>query len=1029
MRLPYLIILLLCFADYGSAQDSKILKGDKIFGQMRARQIGPAVMSGRVIDIEMHPTDGNTFYVGSAGGGVWKTQDAGITFKPVFDDHIQSIGTIAIDPTEPDKNIWVGTGEIWTRNSVSIGDGLYKSEDGGKKWKKIGFENSERIAGIEINPDNNQEIYVGVLGPLWGDSNERGVFKSVDGGASWENILQGDASTGCSDLFMDPNDPNTLYASMWEFRRTAWSFNSGGIKSALFKSTDGGQSWDKIHNGFPEGKMGRIGFALAPSDSNILYAVIETEDEEGKGLYRSENGGESWEQTNNDFELTVRPFYFSRIVVSPHDPNTIAKAGLFGTISQDGGKTFRGIQGGVHPDIHDYVFHPTDKDRIVLGCDGGVYRSFDGGNVWSMSMGLPLSQFYHVTVDKQTPYKIYGGLQDNGSWIGTSESDGGIGPSDWRSVGAGDGFRVYPHPEDNNIVYSEMQGAENVWRVDVRRNQAKIIKPYPEENDPKLRFNWNAPIATGLHNPDALFVGSQFVHKSEDRGESWKKISPDLTTNDKSKQNQSESGGISTDNSGAENHCTVFTIAESPLDENVIWAGTDDGNVQVTFDGGEKWNNVTKNLTGLPKNTWCYHIEPSIHDQNVAYAVFDGHTQNDINPYVYKTIDGGKSWKNIATSEIPSFARSIQEDFEDPDLLYLGTETGLYITLDGGNYWAHFNNNVPPVAIHHVTMQARENALIMGTHGRGVIIIDDVTPLRQIDTEMLDDKVYFFEKEARIMDEGGSGFGGFGMSGEYVGENPTSSAEIVYYLNKRHTFGKMKVEVLDKDGKVIADLSPGKSKGINIVKWNYRHKMPKIAEGKTFTFGGFSTPMVPPGTYKVRMTKGKEVYESDVSLKPDPNSAHSPEELQAGYEAAMRLYNMNEQLAYIISQTDGISSGLDGVQNSDLPKKLKEGIRDLSKDLAVFKKPLVVMTGDNYVGAAEPQLREKIASLYGDVASYPGTPSKGQIQNMEQFDAKLQKVQGEMNEKIETLNKINKMLEKEGLPVIKLGSKENFMKA
>lgn len=1010
-----------------NAQDQDAIKADAIFGQMKARQIGPAVMSGRVIDLEVHPEDGNIFYVGSAGGGVWKTQDGGINFSPIFDDHIQSIGKVKLDPSDPDKTIWVGSGEIWTRNSVSVGDGLYKSVDGGQKWKNMGFEDSERISGIEVNPEDNQEIYVGILGPLWGDYDGRGVFKSNDGGETWKNVLKGDLDVGCSDLFMDPNNPQVLYAALWQHRRTAWSFSSGGTKSALYKTIDGGETWNKIHEGFPSGKLGRIGFAQAPSDSNILYAVIESEETADKGLYKSEDAGKTWKQTNNDFELAIRPFYFSRIVVSPHDANVIGKAGYSGTLSKDGGLTFRPIQSNVHPDIHDFAFHPTDKDRLYLGCDGGVYRSFDGGSIWAMSMSLPLSQYYHIAIDNEKPFNIYGGLQDNGSWIGVSSSPNGIQAKDWKSVGAGDGFRVYPHPEESNVVYSEMQGAENIWRVDVARATAKIVKPYPEEDDPKLRFNWNAPIATGLHNPDVLFAGSQFLHKSEDRGESWVKISPDLTTNNKAKQNQAESGGLSTDNSGAENHCTIFTIGESPLDASVIWIGTDDGNVQVTMDGGSSWTNVTANFPGLPKNTWAYHIEPSTFNKETAYVVFDGHTRNDKNAYVYKTTDGGQSWKNIATPEITNFARSIQEDFVNPDLLYLGAENGLYITLDGGKYWGKFDNNVPPVAIHHLELHPRDHALVMGTHGRGIIIIDDVTPLRQIDQEMLGEKVVFLQKEATEMKEGSS-FGGFGMAGDFVGANPSSSAEIVYYLNKRHTFGKMKIEVLDAQGKVIAELAPGKSKGINIVRWNYRHRMPKIAEGKTVTRGGFSAPMVPPGKYDVRMTKGKEVYESKVEIKADPSSPYTAEELKEGYDAAMRLYNMNEQLAFIVNQVDKITEGVEGLKGKDMPKKLKNDLASFGQEISDFKKPLVIMTGDNYVGAAEPQLREKIASIYGDVASHPGKPSQGQINNMKSLDGKLQKVQGDFQEKIESLNKINKLLEKEGFAPIKLGSMEDFMK-
>ena len=650
------------------------LKSDEIFGAVRARQIGPAVMSGRVVDLEAHPTNSKIFYVAAAGGGVWQTNNAGVTFNPIFDKHTQCIGAIELDPKDPDKTIWVGTGETWTRNSVSVGDGIYKSTDGGENWKNMGLPKSERISNIIVHPKNSNEVYVGVLGALWGDSEDRGIYKTTDGGLTWNKIFSVNPTTGCSELIMDPTNPDIMYAAFWEFRRTAYSFNSGGMHSALYKTLDGGKTWNKIHNGFPSGKLGRIGVAVAPSNGSIVYAVIESEKPEDKGLYRSENAGASWKKLNGDFELVIRPFYFSRIVIDPKNPDIILKAGLQGYMSKDGGKTFRSIGAGIHSDFHDYIFDPHDSQKIVVGTDGGVYRSWDGGSVWEMVKGLPLSQFYHVSVDNQTPYHVYGGLQDNGSWSGPSKRVGGIKNSDWVSVGYGDGFRVYPHPKDPNTVYSEMQGAENIWRVDVSKSQAKTIKPYAEEGDPKLRFNWNAPLTTSFHNPDRIYVGSQYVHVSDDKGETWRKMSPDLTTNDPSKQLQEDSGGLSADNSGAENHCTVFTINESPMDKNVIWAGTDDGNVQLTKDGGKSWINVTANITGVPKNTWVYYIEPSQVDVNTAYVVFDGHTRNDKKAYVMKTTDAGKTWISIVNDQIPVYARCIKEDPKNPNLLYLGTE-------------------------------------------------------------------------------------------------------------------------------------------------------------------------------------------------------------------------------------------------------------------------------------------------------------------------------------------------------------------
>lgn len=1028
MQKPLLSLFLLLLLTPLRSQDAELPRGDALFGSMRARQIGPALMSGRITDLEGHPTDSRILYVGTAGGGVWKSTDGGVTFTSVFDDHPQSIGAVAVDPQNPDNVIWVGTGECWTRNSVSVGNGLYKSSDGGKNWQYLGMERSERISSIQVNPQNPEEVYVGVLGALWGDSEERGVYKTTDGGATWEKILYVDPTTGCSDLAMDPQDPNTLYAAFWEFRRTAYSFNSGGYNSALYKSTDAGKTWNKIHNGFPEGKLGRIAIAIAPSSPNILYSVIESEENAGKGLYRSEDGGANWEHRNKDFELAVRPFYFSRIVVDPRNPEVVAKAGLSGSISKDGGKTFRQIGSGVHADIHDYWFDVKDSDRIYLGSDGGVYRSWDGGTVWEMVKGLPVSQYYHVTVDMQKPFRVYGGLQDNGSWVGPSASPGGIEARDWLGVGYGDGFRVYPHPEDPNICYSEMQGAEGLWRVDMAKEQIKTIKPYAEEGDPKLRFNWNTPISTSAHKADRLYVGSQFLHRSDDRGETWVKTSPDLTTNDPAKQLQEESGGISVDNSGAENHCTIFTIGESPLDENVIWAGADDGNVQVTMDGGKTWANVTANIPALPKNTWVYHIEPSHFDKQTAYAVFDGHTQNDGNTYAYKTTDGGKTWVSITTEDIQGFARSIQEDFVNPNLLYLGTEFGLYITVDGGKNWSKFTNNMPAVAVHHVTLHPRDHALVLATHGRGIIIIDDVTPLRQLTPEVAAKDVHFFERPPSVIKEPSS-LGGTSAFGEFVGDNPTSSARIVYYLKKRHTFGKMEMEILDPAGKKVASLVPGKSKGINEVLWNYRYKMPKIATAKTFTFGGFTTPTVPPGTYTVRLTKGKDVYETTLELIPDPESIHTDADRAAQHEAAMQLYDMNESLAYLIDQIGRMAEGAETAEGKSPSKKVMKLLGPFSAELQAMKEELVVTTGDNYVGAAEPKLREKIASLYGEVAGYAGRPSNAQLQNLKLLFSQLEAAQAKMEGVLERLSNLNAALSKEGLPEIGYRSREEFLEA
>ena len=1021
MMKKYIIAGALLCATFTTQAQEIILKGKELFGNLEARHIGPALMSGRIIDIENHPTNNRILYVGAAGGGVWKSIDGGASFSPIFDEYAQSIGNIAIDPNDPDKTIWVGTGEIWTRNSVSVGDGLYLTKDGGANWKKMGFENSERISSIEINPKNSNEVYVGVLGALWGDNTERGIYKTVDGGKNWEKILYINESTGAGDLVMDPNDPNTLYASMWEFRRTAWNFNSGGPNSALYKTTDGGKTWNKIHNGFPEGDLGRIAIAVAPSKPNIVYAVIESK--EDKGLYKSEDSGNSWKLLNGDFGLIVRPFYFSRLVVDPKNPDILVKGGLNGSISRDGGKTFKNM-GNMHSDIHDITFDIHNSDRMYVGTDGGVYRSWDGGSTLDMVDNLPLSQFYQISVDNEEPYNIYGGLQDNGSWYGPSSSPGGVEARDWIRVGVGDGFRVLRHPS-KKIIYSEMQGAQSVWRYDVEKNQTKDVKPLKVKGKADLRFNWNAPIAISEHQPDRLYIGSQFLHVSDDMGDNWKIISPDLTTNDPAKQDK-ESGGISKDKSGAETHTTIFTIAESPLDEKIIWVGTDDGNVQITQDGGNTWNNVVENIGGLPKNSWVYHIEASVHNKGTAYAVFDRHASNDMKPYVYKTSDFGKTWKSIATDDILGFARNIQEDYEKEDLLYLGTEFGLFITIDGGKNWSRFTNNMPATAVHFIDLQKKTNDLVLGTHGRGVIIIDDISPLRQINQEVLNKDVHFFKTKSYTIQEEG-GFGGGSTELQFVGNNPSSSAQIIYYLKKRHTFGKMTLSVQDLNGNEIVDLTPGKSKGINIVDWNFRTKGPKVAAGKTITFGGFTAPRVPAGQYKIVLTKGKEQYETTIEVKNDPNSIIKPEERVQQQKIAKELFGDMEELAYLVYKIDEIIKQSEKIGEED--SKAKKITQSLVSKLDELKKTLVVTTGDNYVNEAEPELREKLSELYGEVANLFEAPSAAQMENKEILETRLKNAKESFKEiEQKELMKLEKYLEKNGKSKINLQTKGEFIK-
>ncbi|MFI8379590.1 WD40/YVTN/BNR-like repeat-containing protein [Leeuwenhoekiella sp. NPDC079379] len=1003
---------LLLFVTSNEAQEN-YPGGKELFGDIQARHIGPALMSGRFIDLEAHPTNNRILFAGAAGGGVWKTINGGATFSPVFDKHAQSIGAIKIDPTDPDKTVWVGTGEIWTRNSVSVGDGLYKSTDGGINWTKKGFENSERISAIAINPTNNKEMYVAVMGALWGDSEERGIYKSNDAGETWQKVLYTDKSTGAAELIIDPKNPNILYASMWKFRRTPWGFESGGNTSAIYKSLDAGKTWNKIHNGFPDGNLGRIALALAPSDSSILYAAVETESEKTNGLYKSTDAGASWKQLNNYFGLTVRPFYFARLVVDPKNPDILVKGGLYGSISRDGGKTFQDL-GPQHSDIHDIVFDLHDSNRLYTATDGGVYRSWDAGSNFEMVQDLPVSQFYHVSVDDATPYKVYGGLQDNQSWYGPSSSPGGVEARDWNLIGAGDGFRVLKHAT-KPIIYSEMQGAQNVWRFNTELNQAKNVAP-PAENDEKLRFNWNAPMALSVQAPDRFYMGSQYLHKSEDMGDTWIKISPDLTTNDPKKQDLN-SGGLSVDKSGAETHTTIFTIAESTLDEKIIWVGTDDGNVQITRDGGKTWNNVVKNISGIPANTWVYHIEASVHNPGTAYVVFDGHSTGDMNTYVCKTSDYGLTWESIVTSDIKGFARNIQEDYEQEDLLFLGTEFGLFITTNGGKHWSHFTNNLPEVAVHYIELQKRTSDLVLGTHGRGIIILDDISPLRQINDTVLDKDMHFFKTSAGIIKEE-SGFGGTSTETEFVGQNPSSLAKIMYYMKKRHTFGKMSMQIRDLEGNLIAEPVPGKSKGINTVNWDYLKKAPKVAVGKIPSF--VLAPKADAGDYKVSITKGKETYEHTINVKNDPNSMVTDVERTANKALTLRLFNIIEDLAYLGYRIDSTVESLKDTTSKNATKAVEE--------LTALKAKLVITTGDRYVQEAEPELREKLNTLYNEVAGTFEKPAPVRYANADTYE---QQVAGAWktytNIEKKYVSKINAERIKNGKEELDLDSKEVFL--
>jgi photosystem II stability/assembly factor-like uncharacterized protein len=719
-----------------------------------ARAIGPAVCGGRIGAVAGVPGDPTTIWVGAASGGVWKSTDAGVRFSPVFDDeNVTSVGAIAIDPRSPDV-VWVGTGEGNPRNSASVGRGVYRTRDGGRTWQHLGLGKSERIHRILLHPTQPDTAWVAAMGPSWSDGDERGVFRTRDGGASWEKVLFVDARTGCGDLVLDPRNPDKLFAAMWEHRRWPWSFRSGGPGSGLHRSLDGGTTWTRLtdDDGLPAGELGRIGLAIADADPRVVYALVEAKK---NVLLRSDDGGFRFRTANSNDDVAPRPFYFCDLRVDPHDANRLYSLHVVVDVSTDGGRSFQGLVGwdAAHPDHHALWIDPSDPRRLVLGNDGGVYTSLDRGASWRFCANLPLAQFYHVAFDLDVPYHVYGGLQDNGSWRGPSTvwENGGIRNQHWQEVCFGDGFATIPDPQDSRQGYAMSQGGALV-RYDLRTSSSKSIRP-PAPDGVELRFNWNAAIALDPHTPGTVWYGSQFVHRSDDRGESWNVVSPDLTSDNREWQRQHESGGLTRDVTAAENHCTIVTIAPSPLQKGVLWVGSDDGRVHVTQDGGASWRSVEHRIAGLPTNTWCAHIEAGKHDAATAFAVFDGHRRGDWTPYVYVTRDFGATWTSLATSTVDGYCLVLEQDPVQANLLWLGTEFGLFVSFDGGVTWQRWRHGVPACSAMAIATHPRDHDLIVGTHGRSLFVIDDISPLRMLTTELLQQKLHVFACQPAIAHE------------------------------------------------------------------------------------------------------------------------------------------------------------------------------------------------------------------------------------------------------------------------------------
>ena len=934
---------------------------------MKPRNIGPAGMSGRVTAIDVQLSNPDVMYVGTASGGLWKSTSGGIKWEPIFDKELTgSIGAVAIQQSNP-SIIWVGTGEGNPRNSLNGGYGVYKSLDGGKSWQTMGLEKTRHIHRIVIDPSDPNTVYVGAIGSPWGEHGERGVFKTTDGGKTWSKILFANNKTGVADMVMDPTNPNKLLVAMWEHKRDPWFFKSGGEGSALYMTHDGGDNWKKITNedGFPKGELGRIGIAIAQNKPNVVYALVESKK---NALYKSEDGGFKWKKVNDKNDIGNRPFYYSEIYVDPENENRVYSIFTYVNVSEDGGKNFKqlmpayGVDNGVHPDHHAWWIHPEDGQFMIDGNDGGMNITKDGGKTWRFIGNLPVAQFYHISVDNEYPYNVYGGMQDNGSWRGPAYvwRAQGIRNSYWQEIAFGDGFDVVPDKDNSQFGYAMSQQGF-VSRYDWKTGNNYIVRPTPPDAETKLRFNWNAGIGQDPFDNSTVYFGSQFVHKSNDKGLTWSVISPDLTTNDPEKQKQGESGGLTMDATGAENHCTILVIEPSPVEKDMLWVGTDDGRVHISQNGGGSWTEVTNNIKGLPKGSWIPQIKASQKNKGEALLIANDYRRFNYTPYAYRTKDYGKTWTRIVDSEdVQSYTLSIIEDPENPNLMFLGTDDGLYISFNAGEKWQKWTEGYPTVSTKDLAIHPREHDLVIGTFGRAAWVLDDIRPLRELASSMVSlekDIALFTSPDAYLAayQQGtGTRFGGDAL---YQGENRKQGAMITYYLKEgKKDLDKAKKEKsadkneateekeaekkeltgVQKKDSIQFDFYEGKrlirtlkyktpiKKGFHRMYWGLNEKGPdrparKISKRKREPGG----TTVKPGTYKVKVSFGESTDSTTVTVKTDPRLNVSMTGLSEVYKTQKQLEKHMQTAADAVKQL---------VESKNLANNYAKEMKDLDKD-------------------------------------------------------------------------------------------------
>ena len=933
---------------------------------MKPRSIGPAGMSGRVTAIDVVLSNPDIIYIGTASGGVWKSENGGTTWSPIFDkESILNIGSIAIQQSNPSV-IWAGTGEGNPRNSVSIGDGMYKSIDGGATWKFVGLKKTKNIHRIIIDPVNPNTVYAGVIGNPYGEHNERGVYKTTDGGETWNKMLYTNDSSGIADLVMDPRNPNKLIAAMWQHRRTPFSFKSGGSGSGLYITFDGGKTWKKEgkDDGLPDGELGRIGLAISPSEPSRVYAMVEATK---NGLYKSDDGGIKWELVNSDPRfVTTRSFYFQGIRVDSKNENRLYSLYQPIAVSEDAGRSFKIIAplDSVHADHHAIWIHPDNPSFIIEGGDGGLTISHDRGKTWKAVEQIPVGQFYHINADNELPYNVMGGLQDNGSWRGPAYKwqSGSIKNTDWLLLSGGDGFDAAPDPEDANWVYSMSQGGE-LGKYNVSTGDRARIQPPAPDLSTRLRFNWNAALAIDPFNAKTIYYGSQFLHKSTNKGLTWEIISPDLTTNNKDQQKQDENGGLSIDITGAENYNTILCIAPSSKKEGVIWVGTDDGNVQLTRDGGSSWTSFRGKIPGMPTGSWIPQIRASQYNEGEAFVICNDYRKGDFKPYIFRTTDYGKTWSRmIDDNKVIGYALCMIQDPVEPNLIFVGTEQGLWVSFDNGNNFQQWKNGYPSVSTYDLAIQEREADLAIATFGRSLYILDDIRPLRTLAAQknIVKKTVTLFPTPlsymARYKNIQGYYNNGYGM---FEGVNRNPGAMFSFYVNKPGSNDTSKIKsnnknVLTTEGedKMVAIEDTASKKRSNndsatVTIYNnsnelVRTLMVKADSGFNRAYWGFETKGVRqpesgrtvrrsressgypvyPGMFKLKISLAGQSDSTALTVLDDPKVPQSIEQYNAKMKLLKQLDKGTEKLTAI---NDALTDAEETIKKVDLEIKDVEG--------------------------------------------------------------------------------------------------------